>query len=158
MLTFLTSKQPFEASTVMEEEAKKANRKYHLPHLNSSIENQVVSCGKSVLIREIADMEAEMQFFKKHYWIEFNKGDETLGSEPYGISFDKEGDSNIPRNFKSLHETGIVPWIEAKFHASKFAGRKPIANERKEINPYIKIEGGIGTVRFYGHYGGGGSI
>lgn len=87
-----------------------------------------------------------MQFFKKHYWIEFNKGDETLGSEPYGISFDKEGDSNIPRNFKSLHETGIVPWIEAKFHASKFAGRKPIANERKEINPYIKIEGGIGTL------------
>ncbi|OXA49553.1 hypothetical protein Fcan01_15951 [Folsomia candida] len=130
-----------------EEEASKAYRKYQIPHFNSSIEKEVVACRQSVLIREIAYIEAEMLFFTKHYyWLEFYNGKETLDSQPYGVTFMKEASSNIPRSFKSLQETGILPRVEAKFHASKYAGRKPVVKERKEIDIYLKMDRGIGTL------------
>ncbi|OXA49752.1 hypothetical protein Fcan01_15976 [Folsomia candida] len=130
IFTFFSNKQSFEPSSLTEEEAKKAYGKYQIPHLNSSIEKELVACGKS----------------RHYYWLEFYKEDETLGSHPHGISFVRAGDSSIPRSFESLQETGILRRIEAKFHASKYTGRKPVVKERKEIDIYIKMEGGIGTL------------
>ncbi|OXA63280.1 hypothetical protein Fcan01_00642 [Folsomia candida] len=99
LFTFLKSKQSFEPSAVTEEETKPRWPEYHLiPHLNASIEKEVVACGKAVLIREVADMQAELQFLKKYYhWIEFHKGNEILSPQPYGSHFVRAGNSKIPR-------------------------------------------------------------
>lgn len=145
LFTFLKSKQSFEPSAVTEEETKPRWPEYHLiPHLNASIEKEVVACGKAVLIREVADMQAELQFLKKYYhWIEFHKGNEILSPQPYGSHFVRAGNSKIPRLYESLLDAGILERIDEKYHASKFIGRKPVVKERRGIDPYIKIEGGI---------------
>ncbi|OXA47469.1 hypothetical protein Fcan01_18048 [Folsomia candida] len=95
--------------------------------VQSLIESEIVDCSsKSAFMANSHELDDEHIFLSKYYyWLNFQKGKDTLYSTPTGNFFNKAGPSKIPHYYRSMLETGIYNRLLLEDVLSKATLRKP---------------------------------
>ncbi|OXA41964.1 hypothetical protein Fcan01_23045 [Folsomia candida] len=110
------------------------------------VESEIISCGKSAFIARSENLAAEFEFLSKNYlWIKFTKGIQVREPDAFGLLFDGEFASRVPRYYKILVESGIYNRIKEEMRVRKFSERKAVSG-RKDENLTMELDGGILTV------------
>lgn len=67
----------------------------------------MVTCGKTAFVAPTGKLKAEVDYLSEEYpWIKIYQSKDNLESALYGIAIKNPGISNVPRNAKSLFESG----------------------------------------------------
>ncbi|OXA42676.1 hypothetical protein Fcan01_22421 [Folsomia candida] len=113
-----------------------------------SVEEELVDCGKSVLIVKSDEIEAEFQFVRRHYPSkEFYKGKEILRMVNSGWTFYDGGITKVPEYFKSLIWSGIYGRLQEEAMRRKYLHRTPTRkSEIAGLAPTVELGGTILTL------------
>ncbi|OXA46088.1 hypothetical protein Fcan01_19315 [Folsomia candida] len=116
--------------------------------VRNNLEEELINCGKSVLLKQSDLIEAELQFLTRHYATrKFYKGKETLGSIPYNWYFYQAGISNVPKYFKYLFESGIYRRLRGEELRQEYVHREPVMKiEQSKLIEAFKLDGTILTL------------
>ncbi|OXA41155.1 hypothetical protein Fcan01_24018 [Folsomia candida] len=99
--------------------------------INDWIEEEVVTCGKSVFFADSERIELQRQNFERSYpKIKFYVGTEPLLKEPLHLSFYSSIYSKVPRLFETATESGL---IQVLYNNSIKAELKFVMNNTKRI-------------------------
>lgn len=112
----------------------------------SRVEEEVVECGKTVLVLPKSSVQAEAEYLSRTYpatrWFESR---DILKPEPEGIAIRRSGISKIPGYYKSLVENGIYSRLNAEYHARNNFRRKP-TKKYKPLGNTMTMDGCISTL------------
>ncbi|OXA49246.1 hypothetical protein Fcan01_15353 [Folsomia candida] len=117
-----------------------SNPNQTLGQLRSSVESELVECGKSVFISKSEEVQAEFKFLERHYPTrKFYKGKEILDKVSIGWYFYRHGLSKIPKYFVDLVETGIFQRLREQERNYKNLARKPVKQIETEQGSKIDV-------------------
>lgn len=126
--------------------------------VNSGVEEEIVTCGKSVLIGEKANVLEHMDYFKRNYpWIKFNMVSKqaSIPGKPFGWEFETSRHSSIVNRLVFLLESGIYDKLneylarnefKKRFKGTQVILKKKILLEAKDRIGGVKLSEGIQTV------------
>ncbi|OXA41278.1 hypothetical protein Fcan01_23953 [Folsomia candida] len=119
-----------------------------IAQLQSSVEGELLGCGKSVYVAKSNAIQAQLDFFAMHYpRKKFYKGKEVLGRFTLSIKFYYKGRSKVPKYFKSLIGAGIYHNLRKGDTYLNNLRRKPVNKlEMEELAPPIRLHGPIVTL------------
>jgi len=122
--------------------------------LSTAVEEEVVTCNRSVFVAEEAKINWEYEYLSRNYITkEFFKGKEPILFSLIGWTFNVAGGSKVPIVFKTMVESGIYQQIERIFNNYKAYlrlnyTRKMVSNETQRRVSAIWIGDNIQVI-FY---------
>lgn len=123
------------------------NKTQTLLQLQSSVERELLKCGKSVYISDSDVIRAELNFLGKYFPSKrFYTGKQNFESPLVTFTWRMTVDcvSKVPKHFKSVVESGLYRRLEMEELHQRYLHRKPVNVE--EVDGAIRLRGAILTL------------
>ncbi|OXA49800.1 hypothetical protein Fcan01_15573 [Folsomia candida] len=119
---------------------------YSLEINKTAINDEIVRCGKSVLISKAVEMGLKFdEMSRKYFWRKFYKGKDILNYVLVGWTFAGEGNSKVPQYFQSLYESGIQGRLDLEVAMRKHSRHSEYTILKLEDDP-VRLGGTIMTL------------
>lgn len=120
--------------------------KLSYPEWVQRVEEEVVKCSKTVQVLPLKMLQSEMDYLARNYpTAKFHQSKEILQPKNLCLILRNSGSSRIPRDYKSLIETGIYGRLNTEFYARKSFRRKR-AGEWKPIGVTLTMKSSLVTL------------
>ncbi|OXA42181.1 hypothetical protein Fcan01_23133 [Folsomia candida] len=101
------------------------NQSHQLPDTDiySAIEEEIVTCGKSILYADRTELMTQLKYYKKNYhWIKFNQltKQTSIPGDVFGREFETTRDSPVVKSFVALLESEIYKILNEFWAKNEF--------------------------------------